>query len=164
MSSPRRRVSDPTRSALLVLTGAFQAIAGALGAYVTYVLLPTFRESFIVAPVAVGQSVQMGLVPAGLTIAAFLLVRRGERPQFGPRWLGLLLAVSFVGYYLGYWGVGYFVPTPGGVLPIHGGFVAWILVEPSPYLPWAWAGFLKPAVDGFVATLAGVAIAMVIGD
>lgn len=154
----RLRPADPQwlRTGLFVLTGVFQVVAGALAAYVSYVLVPAARESLAVGNAAIGQSVQMAIVPAGLALATYLFVRRVGRPSLGPRDVGYLLAVSFVCHYLGYWGVGYFVPTPGGALPVHGGFVAWALFERSPYLPWAWSSFLKPGIDGLVAALAGV--------
>ncbi|MFB6124671.1 MAG: hypothetical protein ABEJ59_01765 [Halanaeroarchaeum sp.] len=156
------RSSTGLRTPLLAATAVLQALAGALAAYAAFVLSPAARQTFDFGPLAAVQTLRPLVVPVGLALAVAWLVLRDERPSVDLGTVGWLLGVSFVGYYVGFWAVGIPTPTPGGRVPVNESFVSWALFEPSSYVAWAWVAFLRPAVDGAIAALAGVALGMAV--
>jgi hypothetical protein len=146
------------RNALLALTAIAQVLSGALAAYVTYVLVPDARESLRWGLASIGLAVEPVVVPIGLAIGAYLLVGRVGHPTMDGTAIVALFVLSFVAYYVGFWGMGIPTPTPGRV-PLGDDLALWLLFERSPYLPYAWSNFLVPGVDGGLAALAGIGAA-----
>lgn len=152
------RSSTGVGAPLLAATAVLQTLAGALAAYAAFVLSPAARQTFDFGPLAAVQTLRPLVVPVGLVLVAAWLVSRSERDRIDLRTVGWLLGVALVGYFVGFWAVGIPAPTPGGRVPVSESFVSWALFEPSSYVAWAWVSFLRPAVDGATAALAGVAL------
>ena len=143
---------------LFGLLFAAQLVAGLLSIYATYILPPQAQQPFEYGPALLAAAAEPLVVPVGLAVAAYLLVRRTGIPTFEPRHFLVLFGLSFVGFYLGFWALGLTVPTPGRI-PLEGRLAFWNLLEPGVYLPYAWSMFLLPGIEGGVATLAGAGAA-----
>ena len=135
-----------------------QVLAGVVSVTVTYILAPRARETFDVGPTLLAAAAEPLLVPVGLALGAYLVVRRFGRPTFDGRQLGFVFVLALASFYLGFWALGIPTPTPGRV-PLQGNLAAWQLLESSPYLPYAWSVFLLPAIEGSIAMLAGAGAA-----
>lgn len=135
-----------------------QLVAGIVSIYVTYILPPQVQETFTSGPALLAAAAEPLVVPVGLAVAAYLLVRRFGIPSFEPRHFLVLFGFSFLGFYLGFWVLGLTTPTPGRI-PLEGRLAFWNLLEMSEYLPYAWSVFLLPGIEGGVATLAGAGAA-----
>lgn len=135
-----------------------QVLAGIVSVTVTYVLAPRARETFDVGPTLLAAAAEPLVVPVGLAVGAYLVVRRFGRPTFDGRQLGFVFVLALASFYLGFWALGIPTPTPGRV-PLQSNLAVWQLLESSPYLPYAWSVFLLPAIEGGIAMLAGAGVA-----
>lgn len=146
------------RSYLFGLLFVAQFAAGLVSVYVSYILPSQAMETLEYGPALVAAAVEPLLVPVGLAVATYLLVRRFGIPTFEPRHFLVLFGVSFVGFYLGFWALGIPTPTPGRV-PLEGRLAFWQLIENTVYLPYAWSVFLLPGIEGAIAAVAGAGAA-----
>lgn len=152
------RDSKITRWYLYGLLVVAQVVAGVISIYVTYVLAPRATKTLDFGPALLAAAGEPLVVPVGLAVGAYLLVLRFDMPAFEPRHFMILFVLAFLSFYLGFWGLGIPTPTPGRV-PLAGNLAFWQLIERTDYLPYAWSVFLLPAIEGFLATLAGAGAA-----
>ncbi|MFT4891846.1 MAG: hypothetical protein ACI9YT_002781 [Halobacteriales archaeon] len=154
MSSTTRTSTSGARRSLFALTAVAQILSGFGAAYLTSVVVPDARETFRPGRALLGYALEPVVVPVGLALGAYLLVRRIGVPGIDRNAIVVLFAISFVAFYVGFWGVA--IPIRSvGQLPLQDHLPLRTLFEWGPYLPYAWSNFLIPGIEGGLATLAG---------